>query len=112
VRIKQLKGWPPSRFQAAEARGAFTPLSAASLELQTASLVPSVIPSDAPEVFLLLKCPETETMCSARFKVKDAKAAIRLAKALALCRGKSLGQIGDVEIREESDTFPWLKRIL
>lgn len=112
MRINQLQGWPPSRFQAAEARGIYTPASAARLELMASSLLPSISPRDTPEVFLLLADPETEEKCSVRFKVKDADTAIGLAKALSGCRGKSLEKIGGVKMQEESETFPGLKRIL
>lgn len=112
MRIKKLEGWPPSTFQAAEARGLYAPASASRLELQVASLIPSVTPKESPEVFLLWKDPDTERLCSVRFKMGDAGAAIRLAKALAACRGKALGEIGEVEIREETDTFPGLRGLI
>jgi hypothetical protein len=112
VLIKKMMGWPPSTFQATEARGVYAPCSSDSLQLQAASLVPSVGPRDAPEVFLLLKDSESGSICSARFKVKDANTAIRLVKALATCQNKKLAELGEIEIREESDNFPGLKGIL
>ena len=112
VRINQLQGWPPSRFQAAEARGLYAPPSPESLQLQAASLIPSVSPQDSPEVFLLWKDPDSESVCSTRFKVADAGVAIRMVRALTSCRDRSLEEIGKVEVREETETFPGLKKIL
>lgn len=112
MRINQLPGWPPSRFQAAEARGIYTPASSARLELLASSLLPSISRQDSPEVFLLLSDPETEEKCSVRFKVKDAGTAIGLAKALSGCSGRCLKEIGAVQMKEESETFPGLKKIL
>jgi hypothetical protein len=110
--IRQLTGWPPSSFQATEARGKYVPPSVSKLLLRAASLVPSVGPRDAPEVFLLLMDPVTEFACSTRFKVWDAGIAVRMARALATCKDMELGELGGIEIREESRTFPGLKSLL
>ena len=111
MRIKQLKGWPPSRFQAAEERGIYAPPKPESLQLQAASLVPSVRPEDDPEVFLLLKDAGTDFACSTRFKVKRASVAIRIVRALVGSRDRTLREIGELEIREEAETFPRLKKL-
>jgi hypothetical protein len=111
VRIKQLNGWPPSRFQAAEERGLYAPPDPGSLQLQAASLVPSIGPGDDPEVFLLLKDPGTDFACSTRFKVKDPGIAIRIVRALVDRRDRTLWAIGEIEISEDVETFPGLKKV-
>jgi hypothetical protein len=101
VRINQLTGWPPRTFQAAEARGAYVPRHASRLRLQAASLLPRIGPKDLVEVFLLLRDPDREQACSLRFRVSDPATAIRMAQVLTQSRGKSLSEIGELEIAEK-----------
>jgi hypothetical protein len=112
VRIRQLTGWPPSRFQATEVRGIYAPPSVAMLQLQAASLVPSIGPRDAPELFLLFKDPVTEHVCSTRLRMKDPSTAVRVAKVLAPCKNKTIAEIGELEIHEDDRPIPGLRSIL
>ena len=101
MRVNQLKGWPPSAYQSADVKDRFKPPHANRLQLQSVSLVPAIHRMDGPEVFLIWKCPETEKECSTRFRVKDASIAIRVVKVLKACRGRTITEIGGMELREE-----------
>lgn len=93
-------------------KGSYAPPSVSHLQLQTASLVPSIGTREAPEIFLLLKDPKTEEVCSTRFQVKDAATAIGMARALAPCRHKTLAELGELEIPEDNGKFPGLREVL
>jgi hypothetical protein len=111
VRVGKLDGWPPSKFQAAEVKGIYHPCKPDTLQLLAVSVVPSVSREDFPEIFLLMKDPATEQMCSTRFKVQDAGLALRIVNALTHCKGLSLAALAKIEIPSESASILRLKVI-
>lgn len=105
MKIRKLTGWPPDRFQTTESKGIYTPAIISRLHLQSAYLVPSLGPRVATEVLLILSDATKGRDCFTRFKVKEPGTAIRMVKAMAENRGRTLAEIGDLEIREE-ETSP------
>ena len=97
MRIHDLAGWPPSRFQTAEAPSKkFVPDNPRTLKLRNVSYFPGYRRAGtAGDLLLVLDCRESGEVCTARLKVKSVDVAWRAEVILTACRGLSLIQAGN-----------------
>lgn len=100
MRIFDLAGWPPSRFQTAEAPPRlYSPRKPLALVVVSATFIQGY--RRGGDLLLLLECRDTGSCCSSRLKIQDPDVGRRAERALSLCRGLSLQQAGNREIPEE-----------
>jgi hypothetical protein len=97
MKVRELPGWPPTRFQCVAAVTVYPPSSAVKLRLHVAAPIPGLGNRQGPEVMLILMDEETEDLCSTRIRLKSGREAACLAKALAKCRGQTLDEVGNVD---------------
>jgi hypothetical protein len=102
MRIKDIPGWPPQRFQAAKVDGNYSPPVRSLVFIENVGLVPGAELDADCEILLLLEDRATRQLCSTQLKLKSAKQALNVVRTLAKCRGLSLSAVGDVKVTSEN----------